>query len=158
MTIEQIYQENYPIVYGFLLSLCRDPALAEDLASETFLRAIQKIKSYDGVCKPSTWLCTIAKNLYLNEKKRQRRFVHLDDTEIPDAHCFEEQVITNEQLRLILVTADQLQDTYRQVFFMRINGLCFREIGEALGKTENWARVTYFRAKNMILQQLEEWR
>ena len=73
MTLEDIYRENYPIVYGYLLSLCGEIPLAEDLTAETFLKAFLHPRRYDGRCKLSTWLCTIGRNLYINERRRQRR-------------------------------------------------------------------------------------
>lgn len=155
MNLEQFYRENYHIVYGYLLSLCGTPALAEDLTSETFLRAIAKIGSYDGRVKPSTWLCAIGKNLYLNERKRLRRHVPLDSVVIAEEHSMEEKMIDKDTANQIQILAQALEEPKNQVFAMRLNGLSFREIGEALGKTENWARVTFFRAKNEILAELE---
>ena len=155
MNIEDFYKENYSTVFGFLFSLCGDPHLAEDLTSETFLRAIQKIHTYDGRVKAATWLCTIGKNLYLNEV-RKRRHVNLDDVPIPGGNSPEEQVLEHERLRLILRISAELEEPKNQVFRMRIQGMRFREIGNALGKTENWARITFFRAKEQIQKRLEE--
>ena len=155
MNLEQFYRENYHIVYGYLLSLCGNPALAEDLASEAFLKAIAKIDSYDGRVKPSTWLCSIGKNLYLNERKRFRRHVSLESVAIAEEHNMEENLIDKDLAQRISVLSKQLEEPKNQVFAMRLNGLSFREIGDALGKTENWARVTFFRAKNEILDRLE---
>lgn len=73
MTIEELYQANYRVVYGYLFSLCGERALAEDLAAETFLRAMEHPGSFDDSAKPSTWLCAIGKNLYLNECRRRKR-------------------------------------------------------------------------------------
>ena len=155
MNIENFYKENYSTVFGFLFSLCGDPHLAEDLTSETFLRAIQKIHTYDGRVKAATWLCTIGKNLYLNEV-RKRRHVNLDDVTISGGNSPEEQVLEHERLRLILRISAELEEPKNQVFRMRIQGMRFREIGNALGKTENWARITFFRAKEQIQKRLEE--
>ena len=155
MNLERFYRENYHIVFGYLLSLCGNPALAEDLTSETFLKAIAKIGSYDGSVKPSTWLCAIGKNLYLNERKRFRRHVTLDSVVIAEDDTMEERIIEKDTAKRIEQLSRKLEDPKNQVFAMRLNGLSFREIGEALGKTENWARVTFFRAKNEILAELE---
>ena len=155
MNLEQFYRENYRIVYGYLLSLCGDPALAEDLTSEAFLKAIAKIGSYDGRVKPSTWLCAIGKNLYLNERKRFSRHVPLDSVIIAEDGTMEEKIIEKDTAKRIETLSKVLEEPKNQVFAMRLNGLSFREIGEALGKTENWARVTFFRAKNEILERLE---
>lgn len=155
MNIEDFYKENYSTVFGFLFSLCGDPHLAEDLTSETFLRAIQKINAYDGRVKPATWLCTIGKHLYFNEVRR-RRHANLEDFPIPSGDTPEDQLLEVERLRLILRFAAELEEPKNQVFRMRIQGMRFREIGNALGKTENWARITFFRAKEKIQKRLEE--
>ena len=155
MTQEETYRENYAIVYGYLLSLCGDVSLAEDLAAETFLKALLHAKRYDGSCKVSTWLCAIAKNLYFNEQKRQRRhrqFYHrLRSHPDPEA-----QLVHKETVHRLWETARQLEEPYRQVFFMRMEGLSFRIIGEVLDQTENWARVTFYRAKVKIQERTED--
>lgn len=156
MTMEGLYAENWPIVYGYLLSLGCSRAQAEDLTSETFLRAVQKPDAYDGTCKPSTWLCTIAKHLYFSECRRRKRLVPLEETETPVDCGLEERFLDQDQARRILKLARDLGELPRQVFFMRVEGMTFRQIGDALGRTENWARVTFFRAKAHILERLEE--
>lgn len=155
MTQEDIYQENYPIVYGYLLSLCGDIPLAEDLAAETFFKAFLHPRRYDGQCKLSTWLCTIGRNLYLNERKRQLRSRRLSPppTAFPDP---EELLLEKEQISELYRAAQRLEAPSSQVFFMRLEGLSFRQIGEALGKTENWARVTFYRAKVKIQERTED--
>lgn len=155
MTQEDIYQENYPIVYGYLFSLCGDIPLAEDLAAETFFKAFLHPRRYDGKCKLSTWLCTIGKNLYINERKRQQRSRRLmpRPSAAPDP---EELLLEKEQLAQLYRITQQLEQPYGQVFFMRMEGLSFRQIGEAMDKTENWARVTFFRAKVKIQERMEE--
>ena len=155
MNLEQFYQENYRVVYGYLYSLCGDRAWAEDLASETFLKAIIRIDSYDGSGKPSTWLCTIGKNLYLNERKRRRRHVPLDSVVLAEESTMEEKYIDKQTAEAIRRLSKELDETKQQLFAMRLNGMSFRDIGEALGKSENWARVTFFRVRNEILDRLE---
>ena len=156
MTQEEIYEENYPIVYGYLLSLCGDIPLAEDLAAETFFRAFLHPRRYDGQCKLSTWLCTIGRNLYLNERKRQNRLRALFSRPAlspdPEALLLEKEQIT-ESYR----AAQQLEAPASYVFFMRLEGLSFRQIGDALGKTENWARVTFYRAKVKLQERMEDY-
>lgn len=154
MTLEDIYRENYPIVYGYLLSLCADPHEAEELTAQTFFKAIQSIHRYDGKYKPSTWLCTIGKNLFLNELKRKKRHIPLDDTQ-PAKGNLEEDFIRKALARQTLQSAAALDSPYREVFFLRLEGMSFREIGVAMERSENWARVTYFRAKAKILEGTE---
>lgn len=155
MNLEQFYRENYRIVFGYLLSLCGNVAWAEDLTSETFLKAISKIDSYDGGMKASTWLCTIGKNLYLDQRKRHKRQVPLDSVVLREESTMEEKMIDSQQAAEISRLARELPEPKQTVFLMRAGGSSFREIGDALGKTENWARVTFFRVRNEILDRLE---
>ena len=156
MTFEALYRENYPLVYGYLLSLCGDPAQAEDLAAETFLRAIQRPGSYRGDCKPSTWLCAVGRNLYLSQRRRAGRTVPLEAAPAPGGRPAEEACLLADTAERARRAALALDSPYREVFFMRLQDLSFRQIGEALGRSENWARVTCFRARAAILKRLEE--
>lgn len=158
LDLEDLYRKNYHIVYGYVLSLCGNISLAEDITSETFLRAFRQIKRYDGTCQPSTWLCAIAKNLCIDEFRRQKKLHSLDELSPmpPDASFdLERFIIDKETSNRIFAFAKQLKEDTRQVFFMRMEGLSFREIGNALGQSETWARVTYFRAKNKIMEEME---
>ena len=153
--LESFYRENYRIVYGYLLSLCGDPTQAEELTADTFCRAVEKVDTYDARFKPSTWLCTIARNLFLNECRRKRKMTALEAAEymaVPSAEAVVMEKATLEEVWRILQGSAYEQ---RQVFLMRLEGMAFRDIGLALGKTENWARVTYFRVKSKILQEME---
>lgn len=153
--MEQFYRNNYRIVYGYLLSLCGDPPLAEELAAETFLKAMEQLDSYDPKFKASTWLCTIGRNLYFNQRKRQKRLLPLTEETACTAPSPEVLFLQKEQALAVLEAAKGLPELHRQVFFMRLEGMSFREIAEALGRKENWARVTYFRAKSSILAEVE---
>ena len=155
MNLEQFYMRNYPIVFGYLYSLSADRALAEDLTSETFLIAIRKSDDYDWNQKPASLLCTIAKNLFLNEERRRKRHVSLEDVTIPSGQDLETEFMEAQLARQIQYLAGSLNENQQTVFSMRLTGLSFRDIGEALGKSENWSRVNYFRAKNEILKGLE---
>ena len=156
MTLEDIYIENYPIVYGYLLSLCADPCEAEEIAAETFFKALQSIRRYDGKCKPSTWLCTIARNLYINELKRKKHNVPLDEARIPAVPDMQEYYIEKDGIARLYQSAAELESPYRDVLFLRLEGLNYRQIAEQMGKTENWARVIYYRAKAKLRQEEDD--
>ena len=153
--LEAFYRENYRIVYGYLLSLCGDPTQAEELTADTFCRAVEKVDTYDARFKPSTWLCTIARNLFLNECRRRKKLTDLEAAEYMAAPSAEAVVMEKETLEEIWRILQGSAYEHRQVFLMRLEGMSFGDIGLALGKTENWARVTYFRVKSKILQELE---
>lgn len=153
--MEDFYRENYPIVYGYLLALCGDPSLAEELTAATFCRAVEKIRTYDERYKPSTWLCTIGRNLFLNECRRKRKLTALEAAEYMAAPSAEAVVMEKAALEEVWRILQESTYEQRQVFLMRLEGMSFRDIALALGKTENWARVTYFRIKSKILQEME---
>ena len=153
---DSFYRDNYPIVYGYLLSLCGDRHQAEELTATVFLKALEKIHTYDPRYKPSTWLCTIGRNLYLNECKRIRRHVPLEEDMPCTAPSPETLYIQKEQAHLVISAAEKMPAEQRRVLYLRLQGMSFRSIGQALGKSENWARVTFFRVKSKILSEMEE--
>jgi RNA polymerase sigma-70 factor (ECF subfamily) len=156
--LEGFYRDNYRIVYGYLLSLCGDPAWAEELTAEAFLKALERIDTYDPKYRATTWLCTIGRNLYLDEVGRKAKIEPLEEAMASLAPSPEDALIQNEMLKAFRLHARKLKDRSRQVLLMRLGGMSFREIGLALGVTENSARVTYFRAKAQILSEMEDWK
>ncbi len=151
--MEELYKENGALVYHFLLSKCRDPALAEDLTQETFLQAIQSIDSYNGSCKISVWLCQIGKHLLYRHWAKQKESIPLEDTDwmLSDGTEVERQVLAREELLGVLGRLHKLPVNMREVMYLRISGdLSFKEIGQIMGRSENWARVNFFRAKELL--------
>lgn len=151
--VQDIYQENSVLVYYFLLSKCKDPLLAEDLTQETFLQAIRSMERYDGSCKLSVWLCQIAKHLLYQHWSRQKVEVPLEDYDWMSSSTseIEREVLAREELSDVIYKMRQLPLEMRKVVYLRVSeDLSFREIGELLGKTENWARVTFYRAKERL--------
>ncbi|MBQ3532637.1 MAG: sigma-70 family RNA polymerase sigma factor [Oscillospiraceae bacterium] len=153
--LEKFYRENYHIVYGYLLSLCGDPTQADELTAETFCRAVEKIEQYDPRYKPSTWLCTMGRNLFLNDCRRKKRLAAPDAAASMVTPSPEVLHMQKETLEAVWRILRRCAPDHRQVFLMRLEGMAFRDIGLALGKTETWARVTYFRVKSKILQETE---
>ena len=116
---------------------------------------MKHIKSYDPHYAPTTWLCTIGRNLLYTHYKKEKKHLPLEEhlplvTPSPESLYLQKE--QGEQLR---EAAKALTDLQRQVLYMRLEGLSFRQIGEALDRSENWARVTFFRAKNQIIAELE---
>lgn len=69
---EKIYSQYFDIVFRYVLSLCKDETLAEEITQEAFFKALKKIDSFRGDCKINIWLCQIAKNTYysISENKK----------------------------------------------------------------------------------------
>lgn len=156
MDFDQLYEEQFPMVYRYLTGLCGNRALAEELAQETFCRAIEHSDSFQGKCRLSVWLCQIGKNCwlsYLRKSKKQAGEGALEG--MSSTQNVEEDLLVRESARQIHQRLHALPEPYREVFTLRVFAeLPFGQIGELFGKSENWARVTYYRAKQKIKEGL----
>ena len=150
--MDEIYEECFETVYKYLFCLTHNSDISEELTQETFYRAVKKIDTYNGKCKISVWLCQIAKHLWYNQCRKNKRIVDTDETfDIEDPQNLEEQFIAGEEKVSLYKKMQNLDEKTREVMYLRITGeLSFKEIGEILGKTENWARVTFYRGKSKL--------
>lgn len=158
--MEELYKENAELVYHFLLSKCRDVGLAEDLTQETFLQAIKSIDSYNGSCKISVWLCQIAKHLLYRHWEKKREDIPLEEADwmLSDGTEVERQVLAREELSSVLDRLRKLPANMREIVYLRVaEELSFKEIGRIMGRSENWARVNFFRAKELLKSGGKEW-
>lgn len=155
---QQVYEEYGKPVYRFLLSLTGDESLAEELLQETFYQALQHIDRFEGKCSLYTWLCRIGKNAWLKECGRRKRYsgTDIDTLELTDtAQSPEERMIAQDDYRRIRQAVYRLEEPYKDVFIMHtFGGVKLREIAQIYGRSESWARVTYFRAKQKIVQEV----
>ena len=155
MKVDDIYQEYATLVYRYIYSLCHDDNLAEELTQETFYQAVKSQKSYDGTCKVSTWLCQIAKHLWYQEVERRKRkgTSPLVEELVSKDQELDEKLIQRETVIELYKRVHILDEVSKEIFLLRVMGeLSFREIGNIFGKTENWARVTFYRAKQKIVK------
>ena len=152
--MEQIYEQYFETVYKYLFCLTRNSDIAEELIQETFYRAVKKIHTFKGDCKISVWLCQIAKNLWYDEcRKNRKKLEKSEDTflEIKDSDNTKKKIIQNEEKMILYKKLQKLDEKTREVVYLRITGeLSFKEIGMILNQTENWARVTFYRGKQKL--------
>ncbi len=145
---EKIYNDYFKLVYKYLLFLTNNADISEDLAQETFYKAITKIHTFKNKSKISTWLCQIAKNLLLNEVRHNKKIniIPLSDNEnLKNYYIVEDYIILNDEKRKLYNEIEKLDKTTRLVILYRIHGnLSFKEIGDLFNKSENWARTTFF--------------
>ncbi|WP_330392334.1 RNA polymerase sigma factor [Anaerocolumna aminovalerica] len=156
--MEQIYKEHAKTVYRYLLSLTHNEDLAEEITQETFYQAVRCAGKYDGSCKISTWLCAIAKNSWLAWMKKNKEIVISDDKIEEDTVCSAEDMVISDISKVELMRKlHQLKEPLREVIYLRLAGdLSFREIGDIMGMSENWARVNYFRGKEKLLKEVKK--
>ncbi len=155
--LEQAYKEHARSVFKYLLSLSHDENLAEELTQETFYRAVYSIERYDGSCKISVWLCQIAKHVWyqeLEKRNRKKTDALTEDIISPDPSPEESSILLNDKFSLYKAI-NALGEPMKDVVYMRLSGeFSFSEIGYVFGKSENWARITFYRAKQKIIKEL----
>ncbi len=156
---EQTYREYFSFVKAFLTRMSGNAFLAEELTQETFTQALRHWHEFRGDSSITTWLCTIAKRLYLNVARRQK---HISLDVIPEPHSEEDvtdALIRSDRQMAAHRLLHRLPEPYREVFTLRTFGeLSHGQIASLFGKSESWARVTYYRARQMLNQMAkEEW-
>lgn len=161
MNIEELYRTYFDIVYRYIRSVSQDGSLAEEVTQETFFKALKKADQFRGDCDVRVWLCQIAKNtLYDHLKKQKKQLLgdeRLEKAESAGGELLEEKLAQRSQAMEIHKVLHRLSEPYKEVFSLRTFGeLTFREIGMLFGKSENWARVTYYRARVKIREELEQ--
>lgn len=157
--LDEIYRTYAADVYRFALKLCGDPVQAEDILQDTMLRALEHFDRFEGRCTVKTWLCTIARNLWLNRCARaeQKNLPLEEAANADDGAPIEQRISDRMQAQDIHRLLHDLEEPYKEVFTLRTFAeLPFSEIGALFGKSANWARVTCFRAKEKLLNKMEQ--
>lgn len=146
---EAVYRQYFADVYKYVLALSRDEETAEEVTQETFFKALTAIDGFRGDCQLRVWLCQIARNQYLTLCRERKRFGKT--VEEPGDNGVEEGFADREAAKKLHRLLHGLPEPYKEVFSLRTFGeLPFAQIGELFGKTESWARVTYFRARQKL--------
>ena len=156
--LDAVYREHSASVYRFLLAKTGSRQLAEELTQETFYQAVKSIDRFDGSCQVTTFLFGIAKNVWYNAcRKEQKAAVPLEETEPIAVPSAETDVLARMGREEILSAIHRMSEPGREVLYLRLLGsLSFAEIGSILGRTENWARVTYYRAKQQLIKEMKQ--
>ena len=158
---EKIYRTYFNDVYLYIFKLSGNEIIAEEITSETFFKALHAIDNFKYECDIRVWLCQIAKNNYFTYLKKHKKYVDIDQLNEADNMQWYNPVVEKMQDEsdsiMIQEILHELDEPYKEVFMLRALGeLSFKQIGHIFKKTDNWACVTYHRAKNMIIEKMEE--
>jgi RNA polymerase sigma-70 factor (ECF subfamily) len=147
---EEVYNLYAGDIFKFCLSLSGSYAIADDMTSETFLKAIKAGDKFDGKCSVKVWLCQIAKNTYYDYLRKHKKIIEMP-ADMPSESDFELELLDKAEALKIHKFLHQLDDPYKEVFSLRVfSELSFAEIGGIFERSESWARVTFHRAKSKI--------
>ena len=157
---EKIYRTYFNDVFLYIRRLSNNENIAEEITSETFYKAMRSIDSFRGDCDIRVWLCQIAKNSYYTYLKKAGQVDSIEDVELLNISAqdetVEERLFRQDEAMQIQKILHDVPDPYKEVFMWRVFAeLSYKQIGQLFGKSENWACVTYHRARNMIRERLE---
>ena len=157
MDIEKIYRIYFDDLYKFLLYLCKNKEIAQDICSEVFIKSMKSIEKIED-SKVKSYLFQVGKNTYYNYYKRNKKILLTESIEDFDLTLvsFEKDFLEKENLTKLDMAINNLDNPYKDVVKLRLNELSFKEIGEIYHKNQNWACVVYHRAKEKLKILLEE--
>ena len=144
-------------VYSFVMTLAGNKDTAQEITQETFFRAMTTKQTFRGESECYSWLCAIAKNLFVDEKRRSSKYTDEPEESLADSGTDLEQSITDSETSFrIHMLLHSMEDPYKEVFELRVFGeLSFAQIGAIFRKTESWARVTYHRARLKLKERMD---
>jgi RNA polymerase sigma-70 factor (ECF subfamily) len=160
--LAELFDHHAGAVFGYLLRLSGDQALADDLTAETFYQALLAVDGFRGESSVKTWLLRIARNLFLRRVERDRRFQSLDDLDdagrpFPDPAPGPETALIHKQHHQAVEQALlALPEPDRSLILLAaVEDLPQREIALILGLTVAAVKVRLFRARQRLAAAME---
>jgi RNA polymerase sigma-70 factor (ECF subfamily) len=161
-----LYQKYYPKLIYFTSRICNDPQKAEDLSTDSFMIALDKIHKYEKEKSQfSTWLFTIAKNLTLQDLKNSKRsvsldiefddegttmkdFIQEDNDESPNYESFDKKA------EVMKKHISRLKEPYKTVIEMReIKKMAYKDIADELGKNLSTIKSQIRNGRHILISQ-----
>ena len=161
MEFEKIYEMYFKDVYFYIRRLSGNDHIAEEITSETFFKALQSIDKFKGECDIRVWLCQIAKNCYYTYLRKNKKYINVEDEYLANVKdeglSLTDKINLQEDAKRIHKFLHNIPEPYKEVFMWRVFAeLSFKQIGQLFNKSDNWACVTYHRARLMIKERMEE--
>lgn len=155
---ERVFQENRAFVFKYLMKMTRNASLAEELTQETFFRAYMNFASVRCREKVPSWLCQIAKNTYFAWYNDQKKTEPIENYQgLHDGESIEDAFCQKELSQKAMYYLHELDEPYKEVFMLAVfGGISLKEISSLFGKSESWARVTFYRAKQKLSERMKE--
>lgn len=158
--LDELYSYYFHDIYRFLLSLCQDHHLAEDLVQETFLRAYLYIENYNGD-KVKTWLFTVAHHAFIDYYRKHKRTTvkehnfflsFLDKKKLPI-----EMIVVQEEVQEVMNLLKVLPEKHKLAVLLHdVHGLSTKEAATVMNVKLSYFKVLLFRGRNAIRQKRGE--
>lgn len=158
--LADIYEQIQPKLYTFFYIKTADASAAEDLTQDVFYEATKSIHRFNGQSSISTWLFAIAHHLlakyYRSNRYKRTLNENMKQISSPLPLTTEQLVELQESTKALLEKIYALDTPGKEIVLLRIYGDCsYKEIGEMLGKSENYVRVMFHRLKLKLQQEME---
>jgi RNA polymerase sigma-70 factor (ECF subfamily) len=155
LAFDALVEQHWDSVYRLVYHLCGNLHDAQDLAQETFAKAIAARGSFKTGTNLKAWLLRIASNSFL-DLRRKKKTTRAAPMEAEPAITFPDGVQNTELMQMLTAAIQQLDDTQRTVFLLRTSDdLSFREISQILETTEETARWHMLQARRQLMKYLE---
>lgn len=151
-----IYVETKRAVFSVAYSILKSAFLAQDIMQETYIRVCEKISAYKENVSPRAWICTIARNLAIDEYRKEKRSAPFNEAFMqyaPNEQNFDLNEEAGELLKLAKATLNGLE--YEILFMHTIGGLRHKEIADVLKKPYATVRWNYAQAINKMKNRLK---
>lgn len=154
--IDELFRKYYNEALLYTMSLCRNKAMAEDIVSEAFFKALGSADDSIRDFKP--WLLAVCRNEFLMHSRKQSR---ISDTELHEGMSVQEDeilhhIIKREEYCELYRTISALADSQKEVIVLfYFNGLRVKGISEVIGKSEANVKVLLHRAREELRKNME---
>lgn len=153
-----LYDRTAPVVYRFAYSLVRDHGQAEDLVSEAYRRALDRLPAYKDRGHPfHAWLFTIVRNLVIDAGRKKTREVPLLDHDVTEDRWLGEALVFAEERAVVQQALAKLAEDQRTVLVLRYaHEWSCRQVADEMGRTEAAVKQLSYRAVNSLRKILQE--
>ena len=151
--MEMMYLSCYGQLYKYIIKIGGNNEIADDIIQNTFLKAIKNIESFNKKSTLKTWLFSIAKyELYSYFRKNKITFKEISEEDKINNLDYTNKILSNE----ILKAVSKCKPPLNKIMTLRlVYGMSFKEIGDKVGKTENYCRVNFYRIKEKLRREYE---
>ena len=155
--MDEVYRLYASDVYLYCIKLCGNETTAQDIVSETFCKAVLSVESFRGECSMKTWLCSIATNVWRSMQRKNKELPLDEEADISSNVSIERLTEDRDSAQRLHAMLHNLHEPYKEVFSLHVFAeLRFADIGAVFGRSETWARVTFFRAKEKLINMMGE--
>ena len=154
--LEELYHETKAAIYGFSLTITKNPADSEDVLQETYLKIWTNADRYTAKGTPMSWILMIAKNLSLMKLREKKRHQDLEPEEWDMEFHIPDSAGNTEDRHLLEAALNLLTLEEREIILLHaVSGLKHREIAELLDMALATALSKYHRALKKLRKYIE---